>query len=97
YLLLPTIWSGGVIALEVLEGSVNCKRFMSFLKNMVHPHMNVYPAPNSILVLDNTAIHHGAEIFQLCAKHGQWFLKLYGFWEYFNQLNTGIPAYRSQT
>ncbi|KAG0139487.1 hypothetical protein CROQUDRAFT_14194, partial [Cronartium quercuum f. sp. fusiforme G11] len=70
YSLLPAISSGRVIALDVLEGSVNQKRFTSFLKHMVLPCMNVYPAPNSILVLDNAAIHHGAEISHLCANHG---------------------------
>ncbi|KAG0148528.1 hypothetical protein CROQUDRAFT_31011, partial [Cronartium quercuum f. sp. fusiforme G11] len=70
YSLLPAICSGGVIALDVLEGSVNCKRFTPFLKHMVLPHMNVYLALNSILVLDNSAIHHGAEISRLCTKHG---------------------------
>ncbi|KAG0139457.1 hypothetical protein CROQUDRAFT_697594, partial [Cronartium quercuum f. sp. fusiforme G11] len=43
---------------------------MSFLKHMVLPQMNCYPAPNIILVLNNTAIHHGAEISCLCADHG---------------------------
>ncbi|KAG0145558.1 hypothetical protein CROQUDRAFT_31051, partial [Cronartium quercuum f. sp. fusiforme G11] len=70
YSLLPEICSGGVIALDVLEGSVNCKRFMSFLKHMVLPCMNVYLAPNSILLLDNAAIHHGSEISWLCTEHG---------------------------
>ncbi|KAG0140689.1 hypothetical protein CROQUDRAFT_689681 [Cronartium quercuum f. sp. fusiforme G11] len=85
YLLLPAISLGGVIALDVLEGSVNQKRFMSFLKHMVLLQMNGYPAPNSILVLDNTAIHHGAEISCLCADHGEQSQKLFSFSQDLNQ------------
>ncbi|KAG0150575.1 hypothetical protein CROQUDRAFT_677990 [Cronartium quercuum f. sp. fusiforme G11] len=79
YSLLPAISSGGVIGLDVLEGSVNHKRFFFFFFFFFFFEllwMNCYLAPNCILVLDNTAIHHGAEISQVCADHGQWFQKI---------------------
>lgn len=33
--------------------------------------MNPYPAPNSTLVMDNTPIHHGGHISELCDAVGR--------------------------
>lgn len=70
YSLLPAISFNGLIALSVLEGPVNQKRFERFLKYTLLPCMNRFPAPNSVLVLDNASIHCGGSIADLCKEKG---------------------------
>lgn len=70
YSLLPAISYHDLLGLSILEGPVNRRRFESFLKYKVLPRMNRYPGPNSVLVLDNAAIHHGGRIASLCERKG---------------------------
>ncbi|KDQ54004.1 hypothetical protein JAAARDRAFT_104822, partial [Jaapia argillacea MUCL 33604] len=50
---LPALSIDGIVALDIFEGSVNKDRFISFA-----PKLTPYPGPQSIVVLDNCAIHH---------------------------------------
>lgn len=68
--LLPAISYRGILALSVVEGLIKRKRFERFLEFNLLPRMNQYPAPNSILVLDNASIHHGGRIRELCERKG---------------------------
>jgi hypothetical protein len=52
------------------EMSVDTTLFMSILRNIVLPKMNAYPAPCSVLVLDNARIHNRALIYAACNAVG---------------------------
>ncbi|KAF7372044.1 Tc1-mariner class transposase [Mycena venus] len=60
--ILPVLTLDGIIAHDVIEGSVNTQRFIGFLEEHVIPLINPYPGPQSVLVLDNCSIHHAEEI-----------------------------------
>jgi transposase len=75
----------GIIASRVVEGSFDRDTFVDFLRNdlvsLFHtsgshltsiklPIMNPYPAPQSVLLLDNARIHHSEEIRELVEAFG---------------------------
>ena len=81
YSLLPIITLDGIIAHDIIEGSVTSERFVEFLRELVVsfvapflyftnflpqiPLTNPYPGPRSVLILDNCRIHHAEEIREL--------------------------------
>ena len=56
--ILPAITADdGYIACEIYHGSFNSDRFAEFINQQVLPQMNAFPAPRSILVMDNCSTH----------------------------------------
>ncbi|KAA1091662.1 hypothetical protein PGT21_050250 [Puccinia graminis f. sp. tritici] len=70
FTLIPAICLDGVVALTVTDENVKGRNFAHFLKFILLPRMNAYPARNSILVLDNAQIHANERIAKLCADVG---------------------------
>ncbi|KIY69384.1 hypothetical protein CYLTODRAFT_326077, partial [Cylindrobasidium torrendii FP15055 ss-10] len=60
--ILPALSCNGIEALSVFPGSVTKELFVSFLETQVVPLLSPFPGPRSVVVLDNCAIHHDAEI-----------------------------------
>ena len=56
----------GFIDFDYVEGGYSAEDFLLAVEFMIIPHLNPYPAQNSILILDNCRIHH-THIDQLCA------------------------------
>ena len=54
----------GIIDCTIVEGSFNGERFYSFIDGLLD-HMQPFPAPNSVIIMDNCAIHKGLEIREL--------------------------------
>ena len=54
--LLPELTLNGILHLRIFEGSINGENFKSFLEELLEL-MNPYPAHNSVLIMDNCAIH----------------------------------------
>lgn len=44
----------------------------NLLRPIKFPRMNAYPGPNSVLVLDNAAIHKGGKIARMARRRGKW-------------------------
>jgi DDE superfamily endonuclease len=79
--ILPILTLDGIIAYDIIEGSVTTEHFVQFLQELVVrfslellvtnayfiqiPLTNPYPGPRSVLILDNCRIHHGEEIRKL--------------------------------
>jgi len=57
----------GIIYSEVIPGSYDGPAFISFIEHLL-PRMNPWPGPQSVLVMDNCAIHHIEEIEPLCTE-----------------------------
>ncbi|TEB20647.1 hypothetical protein FA13DRAFT_1589699, partial [Coprinellus micaceus] len=62
YSVLPALGTRGILALDIFEGAVNKERFISFIRNDVANHLNPFPGPQSVVVMDNCVIHHDEEI-----------------------------------
>jgi hypothetical protein len=46
----------GLLHLEVVENVITGDIFREFVKGLL-PHMNEWPLPNSVLIIDNASIH----------------------------------------
>jgi hypothetical protein len=61
----------GLVHCDIKEGAYNGDAFTAFLEDLVR-EMNPYPGPRSVLVMDNSSIHHVDGIAEAC-------LRRYGF------------------
>jgi transposase len=68
--LLPALTEDGYLAHTIFQGAITAERLYEFVEQQVLPHMNPYPLPRSVLVLDNASIHHSAEFKELCREAG---------------------------
>ena len=51
--------------LHIVRGSFDGGSFLEYIAGLVE-HMNPYPEPCSVLVMDNCAIHHVDGVADLC-------------------------------
>ncbi|KAJ7753622.1 hypothetical protein DFH07DRAFT_744261, partial [Mycena maculata] len=56
-----------IIYSHIKEGGYNGDQFMLWLEGLL-AIMNPYPAPQSILILDNCRIHHVKGVEEMCAN-----------------------------
>jgi transposase len=64
YSLLPALALDGMIYAKVVEGSFTSLLFRDFLK-VVLDHMQPFPAPKSVIVMDNAQIHKDPAIIEM--------------------------------
>ena len=50
-------WLKGFLAWDFTEGTFNRERFHSVMIEKILPHLNPWPLPNSLVILDNARIH----------------------------------------
>lgn len=55
---ISALSSEGLITHEIMTGTTNGDKFYDFLRGNLIPCMQSFPAPRSILVMDNCSIHH---------------------------------------
>lgn len=55
----------GIIHSDIKIGAYNGDQFLQWLKDLLAV-MNPYPAPKSVLILDNCRIHHVPGVQELC-------------------------------
>lgn len=82
YSLHPALTSKGMIAMDIFKGSVTKDKFVHFLRTQLVSHrlrlgiakqclqapkLNPYPQENSVVLLDNCAIHHDEDIRAIVA------------------------------
>jgi hypothetical protein len=66
YLILPALSLDGIIHCDIVEGSFNSDKFITFIKVLVNSRAtNAYPDVNSVIVMDNCAIHKHPEVREL--------------------------------
>ena len=51
----------GVLYYELFHGSFNRERFTAFIECLIG-QINRFPAPQSVILLDNASIHHNGDI-----------------------------------
>ncbi|KZV59121.1 hypothetical protein PENSPDRAFT_566467, partial [Peniophora sp. CONT] len=64
YLLLPALSMDGVLYAKVVEGSFNAARSRTFIEGLLN-QMDPWPAPNSVIVMDNARIHKDPGLIQI--------------------------------
>jgi len=88
--LLPALSLDGIIHLEVFENAITGDNFLQFVRGLL-PHMNKWPLPNSVLVIDNAAIHKVRDIRELIEGHGARLLFLPSNSPDFNPIELAFP------
>lgn len=61
YSLLPALSLDGILHVKIVEGSFTTVLFKEFLEGLLD-QMQPFPAPNSVIVLDNARIHRHPDI-----------------------------------
>lgn len=67
--ILPAYTQDGIMLARVYRGSTDSEVFEDFLEELL-PWCGIWPAPKSVLVMDNASIHRSARVEQLCAQAG---------------------------
>jgi hypothetical protein len=62
--MLPAISMTGVLSCKIVEGSFTTPLFKVFLEGLLN-EMQPYPAPNSVVIMDNAKIHKSPEIREM--------------------------------
>jgi hypothetical protein len=65
YTMLPALSSEGLIYAKVKAGPFNGDSFLQYIEEVLE-HMNPYPAPQSVLIMDNCSIHRVDGVAELC-------------------------------
>lgn len=64
YSILPALSLDGILHVNIIEGSFTTVKFYSFIEGLLET-MNPYPGPNSVVIMDNCAIHKSDMITDL--------------------------------
>lgn len=62
--MLPALAIDGVIHVKIVEGSFTGELFYEFIEGLLD-HMQPFPQPKSVIVMDNARIHKDPEIREL--------------------------------
>ncbi|KAF8593945.1 hypothetical protein BDV93DRAFT_459974 [Ceratobasidium sp. AG-I] len=65
--ILPALSLDGILYVEILEGSFTARTFYSFVQGLLNT-MQPFPAPNSVIVMDNCSIHKHRDILDLITE-----------------------------
>lgn len=69
YSMLPAISLDGIIFVRIVEGSFTSSLFKDFIEGLLH-HMQPFPAPRSVIIMDNCRIHKDPRIIDLIEMRG---------------------------
>ena len=92
--MLPALSLDGILHLEVLENAITSEDFWHFVEGLL-PQMNEWPLPNSVLVIDNTAIHKAKGICEMVKEHGSWLLYLPMYSPDYNPIENTFSSIKS--
>jgi hypothetical protein len=62
---LPALTTEGIIYSEIKIGTWDGEHFLEFIDGLLE-HMNPFPGPRSVLVMDNCSVHHIPDIAERC-------------------------------
>lgn len=69
YQILPAYSQDGVELVRIYPGSTDSIIFEDYIEQLLQ-HYGRWPAPKSVLVIDNASIHYSDQISQLCEEAG---------------------------
>jgi transposase len=62
--MLPALAIDGMLHVKIVEGSFTAELFREFIEGLLN-HMQPFPRPKSVIVMDNARIHKDPEIQEL--------------------------------
>ena len=94
YSMLPVLSLDGILHLEVLENAITGEDFRQFVEGLL-PRMNEWPLPNSVLIIDNAAIHKVEGICEMVEEHGSRLLYLPAYSLDYNPIENAFSSIKS--
>lgn len=88
---LPAMSMDGILHFDVLENAITSDNFRSFVQGLLN-HMNKWPLPNSVLVVDDASIHKAACIRELVEECGARLLYLPPYSPDLNPVELAFPT-----
>jgi transposase len=82
---LPALSVDGILHIEVIKNEITSEDFFRFVQGLL-PHMNEWPLPMSVLVIDNVSIHKVAGIREMVEERGARLLYLPSYSPDFNPI-----------
>ena len=89
--MLPALSLDGILHLEVMENAVMGADFRRFVEGVLL-HMNEFPLPNSVLVIDNASIHKVDGIRELVEDRGARLMYLPSYSPNFNPIKLAFST-----
>ncbi|KDQ15988.1 hypothetical protein BOTBODRAFT_107909, partial [Botryobasidium botryosum FD-172 SS1] len=71
YSILPALSLDGVLHFDIIECAYKSYLFNSFIDTLLD-NVNLFPAPNSIIVMDNASIHKSIELQEMVEAWFAW-------------------------
>lgn len=71
----------GIIHAKIVEGSFTAGRFYDFMDGLLD-HMQPFPQPNSVVIMDNARIHKDPQVLDLILDRLE-DLSLFSHWHVF--------------
>jgi transposase len=69
YQILPAYSQDGILLSRIFQGSTDGPMFEDFIEQLLQ-HCGKWPAPKSVLVMDNASFHHTEKIKDVCLNAG---------------------------
>jgi transposase len=66
---VPAYAQDGIVLARIFQGSTDSTIYKDFIEQLLH-HCGKWPAPKSVLVMDNASFHHTDRIKQMCMEAG---------------------------
>ncbi|KAL5534821.1 hypothetical protein ACEPAG_1285 [Sanghuangporus baumii] len=95
YSMIAALTVDGYMNTRVVEGSVDGDEFQDFIANDVLPRMNSWPGDNSVLILDNCAIHKREELREMVEAEGCQLIFLPAYSPDFNPIEESFSVFKS--
>ena len=70
YSCLAFMTMDGLLTHYTVRGAINSERLIYFTTTELISHMNPFPGPRSVLILDNASIHHSTAFLELVQSAG---------------------------
>ncbi|MGI4852149.1 MAG: IS630 family transposase [Janthinobacterium lividum] len=70
YSILPAYTVEGILTADVYTGTTDTEVFAAWIEEKLLPRCSRFPAPRSVVVMDNASIHHSERITELFEEAG---------------------------
>ncbi|KAG8920644.1 hypothetical protein FRC01_000657 [Tulasnella sp. 417] len=94
YSILPALTLDGIIHVKILEGSFTTESFEEFIDSLLDS-MQPYPAPKSVIIMDNCRIHKAPSIIEKIHSRGMKVLFLPPYSPDYNPIELAFSAIKA--
>ena len=91
---MPALSLDGILHLDIVNRAYNSELFNGFIDGLLD-NMNPFPAPNSVIVMDNASIHKSDELRAMVEQQGMRVLFLPPYSPDYNPIEESFSAIKA--